>query len=129
MTTIQAQVWKGSRFSIDREEQPGVVVFRLVGPFTARDMYGSVTPEALRAMFATMPRDGQPGVQVFDLTQVPYMDSAGLGMLASQFGRCQTAGVRMVLAGAGTRILELLRITKLESLIPRAATVEEAKAR
>lgn len=128
MTTIQAQVWKGSKFTIDREEGPGRVVFRLVGPFTARDMYGSVTPEALRAMFATMPQEGTQGVQVFNLAEVPYMDSAGLGMLASQFARCQAAGVRMVLAGVSPRVMELLRITKLDRLIPRVATADEAQA-
>jgi anti-anti-sigma factor len=128
MTTIQAQVWKGSRFSIDREEGPGVVVFRLAGPFTARDMYGTVTPEALRGMFAALPRDGEPGKQIFDLSQVPYMDSAGLGMIASQLARCQAAGVRLVLAGVSARVLELLRMTKLDGLIPMAATLDEAKA-
>jgi anti-sigma B factor antagonist len=100
-------------------------------------MYGTVTPEALRGMFAAMPPhptdeeqsgSGQPGKQIFDLTQVPYMDSAGLGMLASQLARCQAAGVRLVLAGVSARVLELLRMTKLDGLIPMAATLDEAKA-
>jgi len=46
MTISQAQLWKGTPFSIERKEgkASGTVIFRLCGPFTARDMYGSLTP-------------------------------------------------------------------------------------
>ena len=42
MTTIQAQIWKGSRFSIDRRQgkTPGTVIIRLSGHFTARTSTG-----------------------------------------------------------------------------------------
>ena len=52
MTTSHAQVWKGTPFSIERKEgkASGTVIFRLCGPFTARDMYGSLTPAGLRNM-------------------------------------------------------------------------------
>jgi hypothetical protein len=42
----QAQIWKSSPFSIERKEgkAPGTVIFRLRGPFTARERYGWIPP-------------------------------------------------------------------------------------
>ena len=42
----QVQIWKSSPFTIERKQgkAPGTVISRLCGPFTARDMYGSLTP-------------------------------------------------------------------------------------
>ena len=36
----QVQIWKSSPFTIERKQgkAPGTVIFRLCGPFTARDM-------------------------------------------------------------------------------------------
>ena len=48
-----AQVWKNSKFTIDRNQgkAPGTVIFRLSGPFTARDMHGALSPNDLRNTF------------------------------------------------------------------------------
>jgi hypothetical protein len=45
-----AQIWKSSKFTIERNEgkTTGTVIFRLTGPFTARDMHASLSPSALR---------------------------------------------------------------------------------
>ena len=129
MSTIQAQVWKASAFSIERTQgnAPGTVIFRFSGPFTARDMFGSLSPEALRNLLEP-PSDGAASVHVFDLTAVPYMDSIGLGMMVSQHVRCQGKGVRMVLAGVSPRVLQVFKLTKLDTFLPMAATVDEALA-
>jgi hypothetical protein len=46
----QAQTWKSTPFTIEREEgkAPGTVIFRLRGPFTARDMFGTFPVDAKR---------------------------------------------------------------------------------
>ena len=125
-----SQMWKGSKFNIEREEgkTPGSVIFRLSGPFTARDMYGSLTPVALREMFESVTRDGGTAVHILDLAGVPYMDSAGLGMIASQYARCYTEGIRLIAVGVSARVMEQFKMTRLDTLIPMAATVEEATA-
>ena len=132
MPTVQGQVWKGSPFTIERIEgkTSGTVIFRFHGPFTARDMYGSLTPFALRNMLNVQSAgdDGPPPLNILDLTDVPYMDSAGLGMIVQYFVRCKSKGVRLIAAGAGSRVLELFKMTKVDGLIPTAATVEEAAA-
>lgn len=130
MTNTQAQLWKGSRLSIGRHQgkTPGTVIIRLSGHFTARDMYGSLTPLELRNMFESdaMPNHKPLTASIFDLTEVPYMDSAGLGMIVSHGVHCQGKGIRMIAAGLSPRVLELFKLTKVDSIIPTASTVDEA---
>lgn len=124
-----ANVWKSSKFEIERSRgrTPGTVIFRLAGPFTARDMYGTLSPIELRNTFeADQEGDDPHGLHILDLTDVPYMDSAGLGMLVSHYVRCQNRGVRLVAAGVSPRVLQLFEMTKVDPFFPRVATVEEA---
>jgi anti-anti-sigma factor len=129
----QAQIWKGSAFTIERKEgkAPGTVIFHLSGPFTARDMYGSLTPNALRSMFnfESMSSEELPAVNIFDLSDVPYMDSMGLGMIVTQYVRCQGKGIRFIAAGMSPRVLELFKMTKVDTIVPMVGTIEEADAR
>lgn len=126
----QAQIWKGTPFSIERKEgkAPGTLIFRLCGPFTARDMFGSLTPVALHNMldFQSTPSEQPPAVNILDLTDVPYMDSTGLGMIVRHYVRCQGKGIRLIAAGVSPRVLELFKLTKVEAVFSMTATVEEA---
>lgn len=129
MPSIPAQIWKGSDFTIERKEgkAPGTVIFRLSGPFTARDTFGSLSPQALRNLFESQ-SDEMPTLTIFDLNEVPYMDSVGLGMIVSQYVRCQGKGLRMVASGVSPRVRQLFQLTKVDTFIPMAATLEEAEA-
>ena len=130
MTTSQAQLWKGTPFSIERQagKASGTVIFRICGPFTARDMYGTLTPVGLRSMldFQSTPGEQQPLVNILDLTGVPYMDSAGLGIVVGHYVSCQRKGIRLIAAGVSPRVRELFRMTKVDTTIPMTATVDEA---
>jgi anti-anti-sigma factor len=130
MAVTQAQIWKGTPFSIERKEgkAPDTVIFRLSGPFTARDMFGSLTPDALHSMldFQSTPSGQPPAVNILDLTDVPYMDSTGLGMIVRHYVRCQGKGVRLIAAGVSPRVLELFKLTKVEAVFSVTATLEEA---
>src|SRR5579871_1795392 len=81
MSNKQDQIWQGKTFTIERRQDPAAhaVVFRFSGPFTARDMYSSLSPTALHNIFEVEPPRPTPSVNIFDLTEVPYMDSCGLG--------------------------------------------------
>jgi anti-anti-sigma factor len=81
-------------------------------------MYASMSPESFRGLFESVPVDGYPPAHIFDLTQVSYMDSLGLGMLASHYVRCQGKGIRLSITGVSPRVQELFRITKMESVLP-----------
>lgn len=102
------------------------MIFHLAGPFTARDMFSSLTPLAPRNMFEFPADDNPPSLNIFDLTQVAYMDSAGIGIIVSHYVRCQDKGIRMIAAGGSPRVLQLFKITKVDTFIPVTATVEEA---
>ena len=125
-----AQIWKSTRFTIERSQgkAPGTVIFRLSGPFTARDMHSSLSPLSLRNTFESEPESGDAEViHILDLTEVPYMDSAGLGMIVSHYVRCQDRGIRLFAAGVSPRIVQLFEMTKTENLFPMVATIEEAE--
>jgi anti-sigma B factor antagonist len=129
MSTVPAQIWKGSKFHIDRlpGQVVGAIVFRFSGPFTARDMYSALSPAALKDLFESDPETRHPSTKViFDLTEVPYIDSCGLGLIVGQFVRSQNKGAQFIAAGVGPRVLELLKMTKVDSLFPITGTVEEA---
>jgi anti-anti-sigma factor len=131
MSTAPAQIWRGSSFHIERSEGPtsDALVFRFSGPFTARDMYAALTPAALKNLFEMEPTSGRPvKINIFDLTEVPYMDSCGLGLMIGQFVRCQNKGVRFIAAGVSPRVLQLFQMTKVDNLFPITDTVQEAAA-
>lgn len=118
MATTNAQMWQGSKFNVERVagDTPGEVLFRFSGPFTARDMYGSITPAALREILQPKAGADPDATHILDFTAVPYIDSAGLGMVVNHFTACQKAGVRVSAVGAGKHVLEQFRLTKIDTL-------------
>jgi anti-anti-sigma factor len=121
MQTTEPQIWTSARLTIEREKnETRGLVFRFSGPLTTRDMYSSLSPDAFRNIFEPAPGDEPPPEHTFDLKGVPYMDSTGLGMLASHHARCQTRGIRLSITGVGPRVQELFRLTGLEKVLPIA---------
>jgi anti-anti-sigma factor len=116
-------------FEREVDETPGTVVFRFSGPFTARTVFECQSPEAVSKLFdlqLMLPSGEPPTVNIFDLTDVPYMDSSGLGMVVRHYVRCQDNGVRFIASGVNPRVLELFKLTNVDTVIPLIATVEEA---
>jgi anti-sigma B factor antagonist len=108
--------------SIQREEgkTAGTLIFRLTGPLTLRNMFD----------FQSQLRSADPPpVTILDLTGVPYMDSAGMGLVVNHYVRCQAKGVRLIAAGVSPRVMELFKLTKVDAVIPLAASVEDAEAK
>jgi anti-anti-sigma factor len=121
MSNIPAQIWKSSRFTIERVTTGTQgTVLRFCGPFTARDMYSTLSPDAFRDILEPLPGDEQTAVYIIDLTEVPYMDSHGLGILVRHYVRCQSRGIRMSITGVSLRVQELFRVTKMENVLPIA---------
>jgi anti-anti-sigma factor len=120
LADTEAQVWKSHNFSITAlaGDEPGTVIFRLDGPFTARDMYSSLSPDQVRQIFETLPANKQPSARIFDLSGVPYMDSVGLGMLVRLYVSSRNKGIRMSICGSNPRVSELFKLTKMDSVLP-----------
>jgi anti-anti-sigma factor len=116
-------------FEREVDEASAAVVFRFSGPITARTVFECQSAEAVSRLFdlqLMLPSGDAPRVNTFDLTDVPYIDSSGLGMVIRHYVRCKDHGVRFVAAGVGPRVLELLQLTKVDTVIPIIAAPEEA---
>jgi anti-anti-sigma factor len=89
---------------------------RSLGSVTIVDVVGRLGVEHgaadFRALVARLIGDGRRDV-VLNLSACHYVDSAGLGELATALVRMQKAGGRLVLLKPADRVLELLRITRL----------------
>jgi anti-sigma B factor antagonist len=66
---------------------------------------------------------------LIDMTDVPYMDSAGLGSVISAFVSCQGSQRAFALFGVCDRIQQLLDLTRVTGLLPCFATLEDAEAK
>ncbi len=106
--------------TIDR--RPGkseqTCVYSLTGPLILRNIF---------ELQHELRRNPPQPLTIFDISGVPYMDSAGMGLVMNHYVHCQTKGRRMVVAGANDRILGLFRLTKVDTILPLAASPQDAE--
>jgi anti-anti-sigma factor len=53
------------------------------------------------------------------------MDSSGLGLIVTHYVHCQGKGIKLILAGVSPRVLELFKMTKVDTTLPVSTTTEE----
>lgn len=63
---------------------------------------------------------------IFDMSKVTLMDSAGVGILATCFGRLKRAGGELRLAGVGGSVKDILAMTLLDTVLPIFPSTEDA---
>ncbi len=130
MSITHTELWQNATFTIERIEgqAPQTLIYSISGPFNARDMYGSMKQVALGNIFEFKPDPGTPlpTLHIFDLTRVPQMDSSALGTIVSHFISCRNKGIRVIVVGPSPNVVQLFKFTKVDTLIPTAATVDEA---
>ncbi len=128
MSITHTELWKNPTFTIERIEgrAPETLIYSISGPFNARDMYGSMKQVALGNIFEFKPPAGvqSPTLHIFDLSKVPQMDSSALGTIVSHFINCRNKGIRVVAVGPSPNVLQLFKFTKVDTLIPTAASIE-----
>jgi anti-sigma B factor antagonist len=94
---------------------PGTVILQLTGPLTLSNLFD----------FQAELRNGeQPRLAILDLSGVPYMDSSGMGAIINYHVHCERNGARLVVAGVNTRLLELFKLTHVDTVIAMGASVE-----
>ena len=96
---------------------PGQGILCLHGPLTMENVYPF--QNAVR-------REESADSVILDLSEVPYVDSSGLGSLVSTYVSRQKAGKRVALAGVNERVFRLFEVTKVESLFLIFDTIEQA---
>ena len=106
--------------TIDRRQgkTSNTCVWSLTGPLILRNLF---------ELQSELRRHQPSPLTVLDLAGVPYIDSAGLGLLMNHYVHCQGKGARMVVAAANSRVLDLFKITRVDAILPFAATAEDAE--
>ncbi len=94
-----------------RAYQPGVTVVALGGRLTLGQERGQIEAAVLKAL--------SEGVRkvIFDLSQVDYVDSTGIGAIAYCCGKISQQGGRGAIAGANGLVKEIFRLTRLDNVI------------
>ncbi len=107
--------------TIERKEgkAPSTVIYSLSGPLTLRNMF-EFQAELRHAAAAPL--------TIFDITSVPYMDSAGMGLVMNHYVHCQSKGGKLIVAGANNRVLDLFKVTHVDTVLPLKSTLDEAEA-
>jgi len=91
-------------------------ILRLKGPLTLATLHALT--ESLREI-------GNVDT-VIDVSQVPYIDSGGLGAILGHWAQTKRTFHKFALTGATPRIHVLLEITKVNTVLPMFRTAEEA---
>ena len=97
----------------------GACILQVVGPLTLQNVFefqARARKEAERAM-------------IVDLTQAPYVDSAGLGAILGLFASCQRTQRGFAVTGASGRVQTLFQVAKADHILPVFETVEAAEAK
>jgi anti-sigma B factor antagonist len=95
------------------------LILHLTGPFTLGNIFQ--LQSALRTL--------QPATLIMDIAGVPYMDSAGLGVIMNYYVSAQNHGRKFYLCGVNDRVKALLELTKVDSVLHLTESVEAAEAK
>jgi anti-anti-sigma factor len=96
----------------------GTVILTLDGPLTLGNMF------KLQSDLRTL----KPPCLIIDMTAVPYMDSAGLGVIMNYFVSAQGGGRKLLLVGVNDRVKALLEMTKVDSVLRLCESVQVAES-
>jgi anti-sigma B factor antagonist len=100
------------------DHEAGVTIVRLTGPL---DVSQSLE---LREILGEQ-IDG-PGARVLvDLSEVPLIDSSGVGVVVGAHRRAEGAGARFALAGAGATVARVFSMTRTDKLLSLHPTVAD----
>jgi anti-sigma B factor antagonist len=104
-------------YSYAKGSKEGTVVLKLAGPLTLTNMF------AFQGEF----RATKPPCLIIDMADVPYMDSAGLGLLTNYFVAAEGDRRKLLLACVSERIMALLEMTKVDQILKTFPSVQAAE--
>jgi anti-anti-sigma factor len=94
-----------------------VAILTLSGPLTIATLFD----------FQTAVRQPDLKSTIIDFTGVPYIDSAGLGIVLSHWAHTQRIGVKFAAVGVSERVQVLLEMTGVSKLLPQYPTTADAE--
>lgn len=92
------------RLEIVESGSDAVKVLQLKGPLLIANLFD----------FQTMVRAAQEKTLAIDMTEVPYVDSAGVGVLVGAYVNRERDGRRLLLIGVNQRVRHTLQVTQVE---------------
>jgi anti-sigma B factor antagonist len=95
----------------------GQRILQLKGPLTIATVFA----------FQSIVRADATPTLILDISAVPYMDSAGLGVLVAAYIAHQKTGQKIGLVGMNERVRALLQMTKVGELFPAYPTLAQAE--
>lgn len=94
-----------------------ITILTLTGPLTMQTLFD----------FQTAVRQPDLKSTIIDFSGVPYIDSAGLGIVLSHWAHTQRVGVKFAAVGMSERVRVLLGMTGVDKLLPSYPTVADAE--
>jgi anti-anti-sigma factor len=106
---------------IQIERKPGsasdVTILTLTGPLTIATLFD----------FQTAVRQPDLKNTIIDFSGVPYMDSAGLGVVLSHWAHTQRHGSKFALVAMSEKVRVILEMTGVAKLLPFYPTAADAE--
>jgi anti-anti-sigma factor len=96
---------------------PDVTILALKGPLTIGTLFD----------FQTALREPDLKSTIIDFSDVPYIDSAGLGVVLSHWAHTQRIGVKFAVVAMSEKVRVLLQMTKVDTLLPIYPTAADAE--
>lgn len=100
--------------------QKGVLVVALTGELdlNSADRYREAIDSAIMRTGAMY--------LVFDLSEVTFIDSSGLGMMLGRYKKIEQKGGRSAMCGIGSQLSRMIEVSGLRKLMPVYETREDA---
>ena len=106
------------RIELVAAKHPDSRVIGLHGPLTINNLFE----------FQQELRNGEWPVTILEMLGVPYMDSAGMGAIINYYVSSQKHGRKLIVCGLNYRVVELFKLTHVDSLITMVDDLDEAEA-
>jgi anti-sigma B factor antagonist len=104
---------------IERVDAPAnTSILRLHGPLLLGNFFS----------FQSTVRSDDATLLIVDMADVPYIDSAGIGCLVGAHVSREHAGRKLIVAGANERLINALKVTKVDQIFTFAPDIEKAQA-
>jgi anti-sigma B factor antagonist len=104
----------------ERQIEPGITLVELTGRFAL-----GRESQRLEQIIDGLVNAGHTRA-ILNLTEVNYVDSAGIGLIALSGGRMKEAGGKLVVVAPSGRALEMLKMTQVNRIVAVCPTVDEA---
>jgi anti-sigma B factor antagonist len=101
---------------------PSTAIFRLSGRMTLG--------MRLREVESKISDTASQGIEklILDLSAIDFLDSAGLGAIMILYGNMKVRGGQLRLVAPGERVLDVLKMTHTDSILPIDSSLQAALA-